>query len=67
MEEQSSTNRILLVVGFLTVLFLFKEYAASGMVPDLEVFGAGLLQDIGSPDPAFLPHLCGSRIHSFSR
>lgn len=39
MEEQSSTNRILLVVGFLTVLFLFKEYAASGMVPDLEVFG----------------------------
>ncbi|HUW42440.1 MAG TPA: hypothetical protein VMV90_15645 [Rectinemataceae bacterium] len=39
MEEQSSTNRILLVVGFLTVFFLFKEYAASGLIPDLEVFG----------------------------
>lgn len=39
MEEESSTNRILLVVGFLTVFFLFREYAASGFIPDLEVFG----------------------------
>ena len=42
MEEESSTNRILLVVGFLTVLFLFKEYAASGLIPDLEVFGVAV-------------------------
>lgn len=39
MEEESSTNRILLGVGFLTVFFLFKEYASSGFIPDLEIFG----------------------------
>lgn len=37
--EEKSTNRILLIVGFLTVLFLFREYSTSNVIPELEVFG----------------------------
>lgn len=38
MNDQANT-RILLIVGFLTVLFLFKDYAESSTIEDLLIFG----------------------------
>ena len=38
-EEDNSISHILLIVGFLTVLFLFKDYASSKSIPEFHIWG----------------------------